>query len=53
MATLGYVSDEERAKVAADLRSYSNRFASLKSKIESFAQEKGNGGTDARTAERR
>jgi putative DNA primase/helicase len=39
MSALSYVSDDERAKVAADL-------AALKHEIVRFAQEKGNGGAD-------
>jgi hypothetical protein len=39
MSALSYVSDDERAKVAADL-------AALKHEIVRFAQEQGNGGAD-------
>jgi len=51
-ATPGYVSDDERATVAADLRACDGRLVAFKSEIERFAQEKGNGGTD-NAAERR
>ena len=46
MSAPDYVSDDERAKVAVELRGCGGRLVALQSELERFAQMKGNGGSD-------